>query len=188
MLRRIKADVAQDLPKKDEQVLFCKLSDIQRKAYERFIRSEEVNSILDGRRHVLSGIDILRKICNHPDLIEDESDMQVVDYGAADKSGKLIVVAALLKMWKLQGDKVLLFSQSRLMLDILQQFVKREGYRHLRMDGTTSIQSRGSLVDTFNDSPDIFLFLLTTKVGGLGINLTGANRVIIYDPGNIFFI
>jgi DNA excision repair protein ERCC-6 len=180
MLRRVKLDVAHDLPKKDEQVLFCKLSAIQRKAYERFINSEEVNGILDGRRHVLSGIDILRKICNHPDLVESENDCD--DYGAAEKSGKLVVVAALLKMWKQQGHRVLLFSQSRQMLDILNQFVKRAGYNYLRMDGTTSIQSRSTLVDKYNADESVFVFLLTTKVGGLGINLTGANRIIIYDP------
>ena len=188
MLRRIKADVAQDLPKKQEQVLFCRLSDIQRKvylliqAYERYLRSEDVNGILDGKRNVLAGIDILRKICNHPDLLEDESDEHVQEYGAVAKSGKLVVVDALLRMWKEQGHRVLLFSQGRIMLDILHQFVRREGYRFLRMDGTTPIQSRSSLVDEYNNNPEIFVFLLTTKVGGLGINLTGANRVIIYDP------
>jgi DNA excision repair protein ERCC-6 len=59
------------------------------------------------------------------------------------------------------------------MLDILDQFVTRAGYNHLRMDGTTSIQSRSSLVDKFNSEDNIFVFLLTTMVGGLGINLTG---------------
>lgn len=181
MLRRIKQDVANDLPKKDEQVLFCKLTPIQRDIYERFIKSEEVASILDGRRHVLSGIDFLRKVCNHPDLVNDETEI-VQNYGSIEKSGKMIVVSALLKMWKKEKHKVLLFSQSRQMLDILNQFVKRSGYSYLRMDGTTNIQTRSSLVDKFNADENIFVFLLTTKVGGLGINLTGANRVIIYDP------
>jgi DNA excision repair protein ERCC-6 len=88
MLRRIKQDVAQDLPKKDEQVLFCKLTSVQRSAYEQFISSSEVSSILNGQRHVLSGIDILRKICNHPDLI-DQKGAKVEDYGAIEKSGKV---------------------------------------------------------------------------------------------------
>lgn len=69
LLRRMKADVATDLPRKSEQVLFCKLTDYQRKEYEKFLRSDELGSILDGKRHVLYGIDVLRKICNHPDLL-----------------------------------------------------------------------------------------------------------------------
>lgn len=131
----------------------------------------------------MTGIDYLRKICNHPDLIEDESDIDPVqNYGAVAKSGKLIVVAALLKMWKQQGHRVLLFSQGRLMLNIIEKYVRDQGYKYFRMDGCTAIQSRATLVDEFNRDPKIFVFLLTTKVGGLGINLTGANRVIIFDP------
>lgn len=68
------------------------------------------------------------------------------------------------------------------MLDILEQFVQRNNYVYLRLDGTTSIGSRQPMIEKYNKSPDIFVFLLTTRVGGLGVNLTGANRVIIYDP------
>ena len=151
--------------------------------YERYIRSDTVSKILDGRRHVLSGIDYLRKVCNHPDLLEDPDELEDdMPYGAIEKSGKLVVVDALLKMWKEQGHRVLLFSQSRQMLDIIHQYVKRQGYKFLRMDGTTPVAVRSAQVDEFNQNPDIFIFILTTKVGGLGINLTGANRVIIYDP------
>jgi DNA excision repair protein ERCC-6 len=92
------------------------------------------------------------------------------------------VVQALLNMWKKQGHKALLFCQTRQMQDILEKTVKREGYSYLRMDGTTPIKDRSRLVDMFNETDDIFLFLLTTKVGGLGINLMGANRIILYDP------
>ena len=69
------------------------------------------------------------------------------------------------------------------MLDILEAFVRRQdGVQYLRMDGSTAIKDRQVLVDKFNKDPDMDLFLLTTKVGGLGVNLTGANRVIIFDP------
>jgi DNA excision repair protein ERCC-6 len=86
-------------------------------------------------------------------------------------------------MWKKLGHKTLLFSQTVQMLDILEQFVQRLGnIQYLRMDGKTPIKMRQTLVDKFNKTPEIDLFLLTTKVGGLGVNLTGANRVIIYDP------
>ena len=94
----------------------------------------------------------------------------------------MIVIESLLKLWKKQNHKVLLFTQSRQMLQVLHKFVLKEGYTFLKMDGGTTIGSRQSMIDKFNSSPDIFCFLLTTKVGGLGVNLTGASRVVIFDP------
>ncbi len=185
LLQRFKADVASDLPKKSEQVLFCKLTKFQRDAYEAFLGSEELKAIMNGKRQILYGVDILRKICNHPDLQEHRS-LSVklgYDYGNGAKSGKLQVVKALLGLWKVQGHKTLLFAQHRIMLDILEKFIRSiGGFNCRRMDGTTPIQARQGLVDEFNNNPDAHVFLLTTKVGGLGVNLTGADRVIIYDP------
>jgi DNA excision repair protein ERCC-6 len=94
----------------------------------------------------------------------------------------MVVVKALLSLWKKEGHRVLLFSQTRQMLDILEIMIKSLGYQYFRMDGTTAIQNRMSMVDQYNANKDIFIFLLTTKVGGLGLNLTGADRVIIFDP------
>ncbi|MCC9574870.1 SWF/SNF helicase family protein, partial [Campylobacter jejuni] len=65
---------------------------------------------------------------------------------------------------------------------ILEMFVRQRRYIYLRMDGETAMQERMKLIDSFNRNEEIFVFLLTTKVGGLGINLTGANRVVLYDP------
>ena len=185
LLQRFKADVASDLPKKSEQVLFCKLTKTQRDAYEDFLASDDLKSIMNGKRQILYGVDILRKICNHPDLVERKtlSIKPGYNYGSAAKSGKMQVVKALLELWKEQGHKTLLFAQHRIMLDILEKFIKAmSGVRYRRMDGTTAIHSRQGLVDEFNNNADAHVFLLTTKVGGLGVNLTGANRVIIYDP------
>merc|ERR1712093_336923 len=79
--------------------------------------------------------------------------------------------------------KTLLFSQGVQMLNIIEEFLKGlDGFNYLRMDGGTPIKDRQILVDRFNNDPDLHVFLLTTKVGGLGVNLTGANRVIIFDP------
>jgi DNA excision repair protein ERCC-6 len=100
-------------------------------------------------------------------------------YGFYKRSGKMIVVDTLLKLWRRQGGRVLLFSQSRIMLDILETYVKEQNYTYRRMDGTTPAATRSSLVDEFNSRDDIFIFLLTTKVGGLGLNLIGANKVIV---------
>ncbi|OLL21643.1 DNA repair protein rhp26 [Neolecta irregularis DAH-3] len=185
LLRRMKVDVAADLPKKSEQVLFCKLSKVQRAAYEEFIGSKDMESIYNGKRQVLYGVDILRKICNHPDLPARDTLLKKADYdyGMGEKSGKMQVVKALLELWKKGGHRTLLFTQTRQMLDILEKFAKRLGsYEYRRMDGSTPIGLRQSLVDEFNENTEIHLFLLTTRVGGLGINLTGADRVIIYDP------
>ncbi|KAL8702810.1 MAG: hypothetical protein Q9201_004026 [Fulgogasparrea decipioides] len=185
LLQRFKIDVASDLPKKTEQVLFCKLTQPQREAYEEFLGSDDLKSIMNGKRQVLYGVDILRKICNHPDL-QDHRNLSIkpgYNYGAGKKSGKMQVVKALLELWKDQGHKTLLFAQHRIMLDILEKFIRSlQGFNLRRMDGNTPIHARQGLVDEFNSSSEAHVFLLTTKVGGLGINLTGANRVIIYDP------
>ncbi|KAL7626773.1 DNA repair protein rhp26 [Parahypoxylon ruwenzoriense] len=184
LLQRLKVDVAADLPKKSEQVLFCNLTRPQRDAYELFLKSNEMNAILERSRNSLYGIDILRKICNHPDLVDPRLKTKP-DYkwGIASKSGKMQVVKSLLQMWKKFGHKTLLFSQGTQMLDIIEKFVGRLGdINYLRMDGSTAIKDRQNLVDRFNNDPEIHLFLLTTKVGGLGVNLTGASRVIIFDP------
>lgn len=185
LLQRFKVDVAADLPKKSERVLFCKLTKLQRTEYEKFLASDEMRSIETGKRQALYGVDILRKICNHPDLVDHKhlSKKAGYNYGIGSKSGKMQVVKALLDIWKKQGHKTLLFAQHRIMLDILEKFIKHlSGFTYRRMDGNTSIRERQNLVDEFNNSPDLHVFLLTTKVGGLGVNLTGADRVIIYDP------
>lgn len=182
LLRRMKSDVATDLPQKTEKVLFCKLTKSQKEAYSTFLKSDEMNSIMAGRRQVLYGVDILRKICNHPDLLTREVSSHKASYGDPSKSGKMQVVKALLELWTSQDHRTLLFTQTRQMLDILEPFVARMNLKYLRMDGSTQIAQRQSLVSTFNNNPDYKVFLLTTKVGGLGVNLTGADRIIIYDP------
>ncbi len=191
----MKSDVKQhiNLPEKNEQVLFCRLTDEQRDLYKSYIDSGEIKSILDGRLQVFVGLTNLRKICNHPDLYDggprhygsnnpEEEAVSGESKGYWKRSGKMIVVRALLRLWKQQSHRVLLFTQSRQMLNLLESFVIAEGYSYLKLDGTTSIASRQPLINRFNSSPEIFVFLLTTRVGGLGVNLTGASRVVIFDP------
>ena len=96
-------------------------------------------------------------------------------------SGKMGVLSEILRLWAAEGHRALLFAQGRQMLDLLEAFVSSRGYSHLRMDGTTPVHDRQALVDKFNGG-DTFVFLLTTRVGGVGINLTGADRVIIFSP------
>lgn len=182
LLRRMKADVNAQLPKKTEHVLFCSLTPEQRSTYRAFLASSEVEEIFDGNRNSLYGIDVLRKICNHPDLLEREHAAQNPDYGNPERSGKMKVVEQVLKVWKDQGHRVLLFTQTQQMLDILENFLTACDYQYRRMDGLTPAKQRMALIDEFNNTDEIFVFILTTKVGGLGTNLTGANRIIIYDP------
>ncbi|XP_061490737.1 DNA excision repair protein ERCC-6 isoform X2 [Rhineura floridana] len=194
LLRRIKADVKMSLslPDKNEQVLFCRLTDEQHQVYKNFIESKEVYQILSGDMQIFSGLIALRKICNHPDLfsggpkilkgIPDEELNEDDHFGFWKRSGKMIVIESLLKIWHKEGHRVLFFTQSRQMLHILEAFLKQRNYSYLKMDGTTTVASRQPLITRYNEDISIFIFLLTTRVGGLGINLTGADRVIIYDP------
>ncbi|CCU79633.1 DNA repair protein Rhp26/Rad26/DNA repair and recombination protein RAD26 [Blumeria hordei DH14] len=166
LLQRLKVDVASDLPKKTEQA------------------SEEMASIMNRTRQSLYGIDILKKICNHPDLLDPHLKVKPgYKWANPNKSGKMKIVESLLSLWKKFGHKTLLFCQGVQMLDILEDLIKDNcNYNYLRMDGGTNIKDRQTLVDQFNSDPNLHVFLLTTKVGGLGVNLTGANRVIIFDP------
>lgn len=218
LLRRLKRDVHTHLPSKSEQVLFCKLTEEQVQVYRDFLSSREVVECIEGKRMVFRAITTLRKICNHPDLVDctfpttkaqrrpllkpipssasvdkfvesdDDADQPAGRSDSVDadfdwaKSAKMRVLDQLLPMWREQQHRVLLFSQTRQMLNLIEKFVRARGYSYVRMDGNTSIQIRLGLIDKFNSSPDIFLFLLTTKVGGIGVNLTGADRVLIYDP------
>uniref|UniRef100_A0A3B3WMZ2 DNA excision repair protein ERCC-6 n=1 Tax=Poecilia mexicana TaxID=48701 RepID=A0A3B3WMZ2_9TELE len=181
LLRRMKDDVKANLslPDKNEQVLLTPKSSPLRRCFSATFQ-------------VFSGLIALRKICNHPDLfsggprilrgIPEDQLTEEEHFGFWKRSGKLMVVESLLRLWFKQGQRVLLFTQSRQMLDILEVFVREKDYSYLKMDGTTAIASRQPLIARYNEDKSIFIFLLTTKVGGLGVNLTGANRVIIYDP------
>ena len=125
-------------------------------------------------------LDLSYQICNHPDLLQSTDDLQ--NYGEADRSGKLKVTLEVLKLWKEEGDKALVFTQTQMMLDILEFHLQQLGYMYYRMDGCTSVRHRDQYIRSFNSDRTVFAFLLTTKVGGLGVNLTGANRVLLYDP------
>ncbi|XP_043605612.1 DNA excision repair protein ERCC-6-like isoform X2 [Bombus pyrosoma] len=204
MLRRTKNDVQHhlSLPEKNEQVLFCSLTGEQKELYKEYLRSADVSFILHEksnsvsrryRARLLIALSVLRKICNHPDLflytnpVDSDEDIDVSNealekFGYWKRSGKMIVVRSLLKIWKKQGHRVLLFTQGRQMMHVLESLVQSEEYSYLRMDGITSMSQRQETIRLFNKDPSYFVFLLTTRVGGLGVNLTGANRVVIYDP------
>eukprot|EP00898_Chlorokybus_atmophyticus_P005672 jgi/Chlat1/6105/Chrsp40S05678 len=183
LLRRLKAHVgANVLPAKSEHVLLCALTPEQRQTYRAFLASPDFEAVLDGKRDALAAISVLRKICNHPDLLERTTSSNHPDYGNPSRAAKLRALAALLPAWQAEGHRALVFTQTVMMLDILEMHVEKAGLQYRRMDGTTPVQQRMRLIDEFNQDESIFVFLLTTRVGGLGTNLTGANRVVIYDP------
>eukprot|EP00094_Tigriopus_californicus_P010514 TCALIF_10142-PA protein Name:"Similar to ERCC6L2 DNA excision repair protein ERCC-6-like 2 (Bos taurus)" AED:0.30 eAED:0.30 QI:0/0/0/0.5/1/1/2/0/963 len=99
-------------------------------------------------------------------------------------SGKMQVLVKMLKAIEEEegSSKVLLFSYSTHVLDILESFVQSQNYEYRRLDGSTRMESRMELVNEFNHNPDVFLFLISTKAGGLGLNITSANVVIVFDP------
>ncbi|CAH0719575.1 unnamed protein product, partial [Brenthis ino] len=197
ILRRTKSEVQEHikLPEKNEQVLFCALTREQRDLYMGYLMSNTVRSILDKdskfrdplRARILVALTTLRKICNHPDLYlyEAHEEYEEIDeelFGNFKRSGKMSVVHSLLKIWMKQGHRSLIFSQSRAMLCILEQHLQNHNFQYLKMDGSVSVAQRQNLIKTFNENPKYLVFLATTRVGGLGVNLTGADRVIIYDP------
>jgi DNA excision repair protein ERCC-6 len=121
------------------------------------------------------------------DRDDDSSSDDGEEYGdeesLAERSGKLEVLAKILPLWHAQGHRVLIFCQWRKMLSIIQRFTMQKGWRFGRLDGATSVAARQRLVDTFNNDKDSYFGMLcTTRTGGVGLNLTGANRIILYDP------
>ena len=200
LLRRQKKDIKEvnRMPGKTEQVLFCRLSSKQRRMYEEFLKSDEVMGVMRGSANLLGAVTTLRKICNHTSLVanangsihsslhDDSSsssdEFYEEDDAIADQSGKLQVLSKILPLWKQQGHKVIIFTQWRKMLDIIERFANMQGWNYARMDGNTNVASRQRLVDKFNNDESYFCMLMTTKTGGVGLNITGANRVLLYDP------
>ncbi|KPJ19958.1 SWI/SNF-related matrix-associated actin-dependent regulator of chromatin subfamily A containing DEAD/H box 1 [Papilio machaon] len=231
VLRRLKRDVLQDLPKKTNHTELCPLSGRQEMLYKNLIAAF---SAKDGTIHATteqSGLSMMmdmRKLANHPLLLryhytepvlrkiaarlvrehgykekneqyayEDllcMSDFQihqltllypsirshsVPDHLILD-SGKFQKLDEMLPRLKAEGHRVLVFSQFTMMLDILEPYLKLRRYRYLRLDGSTAVTDRQELIDQYN-AEDIFVFLLSTRAGGLGINLTAADTVIIHD-------
>ena len=191
LLRRLKKNVSVQLPPKRDQVLFCPLTSGQRELYRAYLDALDMERVLSGDVNLLPIITTLRKICNHPVLLRLEERARLQrssttsvspSSSCGELSGKMRVLEQLLRELLAGGHRVLLFSQTRSMLNVLERFVRQRGYTHLRMDGETEVAVRAHLVHEFNHNADVQLFLLTTRVGGLGLNLTGADRVVIYDP------
>ncbi|KAJ7905599.1 DNA repair protein, SNF2 family [Mycena olivaceomarginata] len=173
IIRRTNDLLSKYLPVKYEQVVFCKLSDLQLKLYRLFIKSPEIQALLRGKdSQPLKAINLLKKLCNHPELLNLPDDLQGCgdllpeDFPRGDSNSKS------------KGRR-----NQAVRCDWGGKFLVLERYGCFRLDGSMNITKRQKLVDQFNDPEGKeFIFLLSSKAGGCGINLIGANRLILFDP------
>ena len=189
LLRRVKSDVETSLLPKKELNVYVGMTAMQIKWYRKLLEKDidAVNGVLgkrEGKTRLLNIMMQLRKCCNHPYLFEgaEPGPPYTTDEHLVYNSGKMIVLDKLLKKLKSEGSRVLIFSQMSRLLDILEDYCYFRGYNYCRIDGSTPHEERIKAIDDYN-SPDSdkFIFLLTTRAGGLGINLTTADIVILYD-------
>lgn len=189
LLRRVKIDVEKSLLPKKELNLYVGMSEMQLKWYKKLLEKDidAVNGAVgkrEGKTRLLNIVMQLRKCCNHPYLFEraEPGPPFTTDEHLVYNSGKLQILDKLLKKFKKEGSRVLIFSQMSRLLDILEDYCYFRNYEYCRIDGSTSHEERINAIDEYN-MPDSekFIFLLTTRAGGLGINLTTANIVVLYD-------
>ncbi|PNF37180.1 hypothetical protein B7P43_G00458, partial [Cryptotermes secundus] len=245
LLRRVKADVALNIPPKKELLVYAPMSPVQLELYRATVehnykklqgKTEEsvvIPDRQDGKRakrkcsaqknysfdlmekfdefdeHSNSSSDCniiikdkedesykimlkmvhpmmqLRKIVNHPylvhfPLVPGKNELKV-DEELVNRSGKLLVLDAMLVKLKQRGHKILLFSTFTSLLDLLEDYLLMRNYKYVRLDGSTKVGDRQERIRAFNTDASLFIFLISTRAGGLGINLTSADTVIIYD-------
>eukprot|EP01127_Copromyxa_protea_P016450 TRINITY_DN4889_c0_g2_i1.p1 TRINITY_DN4889_c0_g2~~TRINITY_DN4889_c0_g2_i1.p1 ORF type:complete len:1099 (-),score=234.97 TRINITY_DN4889_c0_g2_i1:59-3355(-) len=183
ILRRVKEDVLQDLPQKTEMVLYTGMSKLQ-KDYYKSILTQDTKILSDNRNSLMNAVINLKKCCNHPYLFNGAEPLFNGIYKEGEhlveNSGKLVVLDKLLEKFKKDGQKVLIFCQMTRMLDILQDYLHFRNYTYERLDGSVRGEERYVTVRNFN-TEETFIFLLSTRAGGLGLNLTSASKVIFYD-------
>ncbi|RHY57242.1 hypothetical protein DYB34_001038 [Aphanomyces astaci] len=190
LLRRVKSSVLDQLPDKVERVLRCELSGWQKIMYRRI---QEGGSLLmegtqdDAKKTTaftakgLSNILMqLRKVCNHPYLFQTQG--YPIDFDIVRSAGKFELLDRMLPKLHAAGHRVLMFSQMTQLMHVLEDYFNYRGFRYLRLDGSTSADEREQRMFMFNapDSP-YFIFLLSTRAGGLGLNLATADTVVIFD-------
>ncbi|NWY42136.1 RAD54 protein, partial [Sylvia atricapilla] len=202
LIRRTSDILSKYLPVKIEQVVCCRLTPLQTELYKNFLKqAKPVEELKEGKISVssLSSITSLKKLCNHPALIydkcveEEEGFMGALGlfpsgYSAKSLepqlSGKMLVLDYILAVTKsTSNDKVVLVSNYTQTLDLFEKLCRNRRYLYVRLDGTMSIKKRAKIVERFNSpsSPE-FIFMLSSKAGGCGLNLIGANRLVMFDP------
>uniref|UniRef100_A0A667YIA2 Chromodomain helicase DNA binding protein 2 n=1 Tax=Myripristis murdjan TaxID=586833 RepID=A0A667YIA2_9TELE len=190
LLRRVKKDVEKSLPAKVEQILRVEMS-AQQKQFYKWILTRNYKALSKGTRGSSSGflniVMELKKCCNHGFLIKqpEEGDTETQQehlQSLVKGSGKLVLLDKLLTRLRERGNRVLIFSQMVRMLDILAEYLALKRYPFQRLDGSIKGEIRKQALDHFNaEGSEDFCFLLSTRAGGLGINLASADTVVIFD-------
>ena len=199
ILRRLKEDVEKSVPPKEETLIEVELT-LSQKQYYRALYEKNVGFLHKNKKKALDGPSLnnlamqLRKCCNHLFLLNGvEGDMREKETGTINEgdfvtngSGKLVLLDKLLPRLKETGHRILIFSQFKIMLDILEDYLECREYKFERIDGSITGQKRQSAIDRFQDSEGNgceppFVMLLSTRAGGVGINLTAADTCVIFD-------
>lgn len=181
ILRRTKKQVLTELPDKTVTVLNNEMNTEQEKIYLSYLaqaKSElndtiETNGFENSQMQILSALTRLRQICCHPSLFLDNY---------KGESSKLNQCVEIIKDATESGHKILLFSTYTSMFEIIEKELKKENIKYFKLTGQTKVDKRIELVDEFNKNSDVKVFLISLKAGGTGLNLTGADMVIHYDP------
>ncbi|XP_012936041.1 DNA excision repair protein ERCC-6-like [Aplysia californica] len=199
------------MTRKNDLVIWLHLTDTQQQIYNDFISLDHVKELLMTKKSPLVALTVLKKICDHPRLLSKRACLQlgldgdsydeealeqpsayesaanqidmIPDEVLVGESGKMQVLVDLVDRLREEGHRTLIFSQSRKLLDIISKVVKNRGHKVARLDGkVTQMSDRDAIVKKFQNDPSYTIFLLTVQVGGVGLTITAADRVIIYDP------
>uniref|UniRef100_A0A6B2EAH9 Putative chromodomain-helicase dna-binding protein n=1 Tax=Phlebotomus kandelakii TaxID=1109342 RepID=A0A6B2EAH9_9DIPT len=199
LLRRLKKEVESQLPDKIEYIIKCEMSGLQRVLYKHMQSkgvlltdgSEKGSKGKGGAKALMNTIVQLRKLCNHPFMfqhIEEKYCDHIGGHGVVSGpdlyrvSGKFELLDRVLPKLKATNHRVLLFCQMTQCMTIIEDYLGWRQFLYLRLDGTTKAEERGDLLKRFNaKDSDYFVFLLSTRAGGLGLNLQAADTVIIFD-------
>ncbi|XP_019419313.1 PREDICTED: ISWI chromatin-remodeling complex ATPase CHR11-like [Lupinus angustifolius] len=185
LLRRLKSDVEKGLPPKKETILKVGMSQMQKQYYKALLQKDlEVVNAGGERKRLLNIAMQLRKCCNHPYLFQGAEPGPPYTTGdhLITNAGKMVLLDKLLPKLKERDSRVLIFSQMTRLLDILEDYLMFQGYQYCRIDGNTGGDERDASIEAFNKpGSEKFVFLLSTRAGGLGINLATADVVILYD-------
>ncbi|XP_039754002.1 TATA-binding protein-associated factor 172 [Pararge aegeria] len=208
LLRRVKEDVLRELPPKITQDYYCDLSPLQRRLYEHFSREHMPQDLESSRTHVFQALHYLQNVCNHPKLVlvpehpeamrvakqlaSQSSSLDDIEHGAKLPALKQLLLDCGIGTSAAAGDSVavvsqhraLIFCQLKKMLDIVEKDLLQKhlpSVTYLRLDGGVPPYQRHAIVTRFNTDVSIDVLLLTTAVGGLGLNLTGADTVIFVE-------
>eukprot|EP00062_Callorhinchus_milii_P014604 gi/632963968/ref/XP_007898171.1/ PREDICTED: putative DNA repair and recombination protein RAD26-like [Callorhinchus milii] len=235
-LRRTKAIISDQLPKKDDRVVYCSLTEFQKMVYQAVLQTEDIMLVLRGwdpcdcnsgrkrksccykqnqygntvRQIYFSYLALLRKVSNHVALLQPDDSTSKMQASTVKRvceqvfhkfpefvqqskqaafetisdpkySGKMKVLQLLLEHFRRNHDKVLLFSLSTKLLDVLEKYCMAAGLDYRRLDGGTKSEERVRIVKEFNSTQDINICLVSTMAGGLGLNFVGANIVVMFD-------